>query len=75
METLGRYLILGGILLLLLGGLTLLAGKLGLQLGHLPGDIRIEGKNGVFYFPFTTCMLVSLLLTGILTLFVRLWKK
>ncbi len=75
METLGRYLIFGGILLLLLGGLTLLAGKLDLQLGHLPGDIRIEGKNGVFYFPLTTCIIFSLLLTGILTLIVRLWKK
>ncbi len=75
METFGRYLILGGILLLFLGGLAILAGKLGLQLGHLPGDIRIEGKNGVFYFPLTTCMLISLLLTGILTLILRLWKK
>jgi hypothetical protein len=28
-------------------------------LGHLPGDIRIESGNGRFYFPVTTCVLVS----------------
>ena len=32
-------------------------------LGHLPGDIRIEGKNYRFYFPLATCVLLSLLLS------------
>ena len=32
-------------------------------LGRLPGDIRIEGENHRFYFPLTTCLLLSLLLT------------
>jgi hypothetical protein len=35
-------------------------------LGRLPGDIRIERENFRFYFPLTTCVLVSLLLAGIL---------
>ena len=35
-------------------------------LGRLPGDIRIERENVRFYFPLATCILVSLLLTGIL---------
>ena len=35
-------------------------------LGKLPGDIAIERENFRFYFPLTTCILLSLLLTGIL---------
>lgn len=75
MESLGRYLIIGGIILLILGGLALLAGKTGLPLGRLPGDIRIVGKNGIFYFPLTTCILLSVLLSAILTLISRFWRK
>ncbi len=75
MATIGRYLILGGIILILLGGLTILAGKFGLPLGHLPGDIRIQGKNGSFYFPLTTCILLSVILSVVLTLIGRFWRK
>ena len=75
MASVGRYLIVGGFLLIILGGLVILAGKIGLHLGRLPGDIRIEGKNGVFYFPLATCILLSLVLSGILTLISRLWRK
>jgi hypothetical protein len=32
-------------------------------LGRLPGDIRIEGENYRFYFPLTTCLLLSVLLS------------
>ncbi len=75
METLGRYLIIGGIVLIVLGGFAYLAGRFGLPLGHLPGDIRIEGKNGVFYFPLATCLLLSLILSVLLTLIGRFWRK
>jgi ribose/xylose/arabinose/galactoside ABC-type transport system permease subunit len=34
-----------------------------LGLGRLPGDIRVETANGVFYFPITTCVLVSIALS------------
>ena len=37
-------------------------------LGKLPGDIRIEGENTKVYIPITTCILLSLLLTGIMWL-------
>jgi hypothetical protein len=40
-------------------------------LGRLPGDLRIEGKSGVFYFPITSCLLVSALLTLVLWLLRR----
>jgi len=52
-----------------------LAAKLGLPLGRLPGDIRIEGENGSFYFPVTTSILVSVVLTILLNVIVRWLRK
>ncbi|MCA9179221.1 MAG: DUF2905 domain-containing protein [Planctomycetales bacterium] len=37
-------------------------------IGRLPGDIRIEGEHGRFYFPLTTCILVSVVLSAVLWL-------
>jgi hypothetical protein len=37
-----------------------------LPLGRLPGDIRIESEHGGFYFPITTCIIVSLVISLIL---------
>ena len=75
MENIARYLMLGGILLFLVGGGVYLAAKFGLPLGRLPGDIRIEGENGSFYFPITTSILVSVILTIVLNVIVRLLRK
>lgn len=75
METIARYLMLGGLLLFLIGGGLYLAAKFGLPLGHLPGDIRIEGENFRFYFPLATSLLISLVLTVVLNLIARLWRK
>jgi hypothetical protein len=75
LESIGRYLIVGGLLLTAVGGAVYLTARLGLPLGHLPGDIRLEGKSGGFYFPITTCILISLLLTGILNLIARWLHK
>ena len=75
MENIARYLVIGGIILILLGGGAYLAAKFGLPLGRLPGDIRIEGENGSFYFPVTTSILLSVVLTIILNVIVRLLKK
>lgn len=75
MENFARYLMVGGIILILIGGGVYLATKFGLPLGRLPGDIRIEGENGSFYFPITTSILLSVLLTIILNVIVRLLRK
>jgi len=75
MENIGRYLIIGGVILILLGGGFYLAARLGLPLGRLPGDIRIEGANGSFYFPIVTSILVSVVLTVLLNIIVRLLHK
>ena len=75
MENLARTLMLGGIALFLIGGGIYLAAKFGIPLGRLPGDIRIEGKNGSFYFPITSSILVSVVLTILLNLITRFFRK
>jgi hypothetical protein len=75
METIGRYLMLGGIALFLLGGGLYLAAKFGILLGRLPGDIRIEREGFSFYFPLVSSILVSVVLTIILNLAFRFWRK
>ena len=68
---LGRMLITAGVVLIAAGLLFTLAERLPLKLGHLPGDIVIRGKSGVFYFPVVTCIVLSLLLSLILWLLRR----
>jgi hypothetical protein len=51
------------------GVLVTLGDKLPIKLGRLPGDIRIEGKNGSFYFPVVTCLLLSAVLSALIWLF------
>ena len=75
METISRYLMFAGIVLFLIGGGMYLAVKFGIPLGRLPGDIRIEGENGGFYFPVTSSILVSVILSSLLNLALRLFKK
>jgi len=75
MENLGRYLVVGGIVIILIGVGFYVAGRLGLPLGRLPGDIRIEGKGGSLYFPIATSILVSLVLTILFNVILRLFHK
>jgi len=70
MDSLARVLIVFGVVLALLGGLLLLAGKIPF-LGRLPGDIIIRRENWSFYFPLTTSILLSILLTLLFSLFGR----
>ncbi len=58
---LGRALITAGLILVAAGLLISFGGRLPLKLGRLPGDIYVHGKNSSFYFPLTTCILVSVL--------------
>jgi hypothetical protein len=57
----GKLLILVGVALVLVGALWLLGERIGL--GRLPGDIVVRGERFTFYFPLTTSVLVSLLLS------------
>ena len=75
MENIARYLMLGGMILFLVGGGIFLASKFGIPLGRLPGDIRVEGENGSFYFPLTSSILISILLTIIFNIISRFLHK
>jgi hypothetical protein len=56
-----RILIIIGAGLLLVGLLWPWLSKLGL--GRLPGDVRVETENGFFYFPITTCVIISIVIS------------
>jgi Protein of unknown function (DUF2905) len=71
MTDLGKLLLVFGGAIVVAGAVLLLAGRFNLPLGHLPGDIVYRGKNTVFYFPLTTCIVISLVLSLIFWLFGR----
>jgi len=69
--SLGRMLIVLGVILLALGLLVSIGEKLPIRLGRLPGDIVIRGKHSVFYFPIVTSLVLSVILSLVLWLFNR----
>jgi Protein of unknown function (DUF2905) len=71
---LGKMLLGFGAVMVLLGVVLLVAGNLSGKvpwLGRLPGDIHIERGNWSFYFPLATCLVLSLVLTLLFSLFGR----
>lgn len=62
LEAIGKMLLLLGGAIFVLGLVLILAGKVPF-LGHLPGDIRIEGKGFSCYFPLVTSILISIILS------------
>jgi hypothetical protein len=73
--TIGKWIILIGLGLVLLGGLVWLAGRFGLPLGRLPGDISIQNGNFSFYFPCASSIIISIVLTILLNVVVRLIRR
>ena len=74
MADVGRMLVLLGIVLVVVGGVVWLGGAAGVKvpfLGRLPGDIHVERGNWSFYFPLTTSILLSIVLTLVLALLSR----
>ena len=65
---LGKTLLFFGVALIILGGVFLLAGKLPFP-GRLPGDIIIQRKNIVFYFPLGLCVVISIIFAIIFRIF------
>jgi len=72
MSSLGRLLLVAAAVLAMLGMLALVGAKLP-WLGRLPGDIRIHRDGFSFYVPLMSCLLVSLIISGILWLSGR-WR-
>jgi hypothetical protein len=71
MEPLGRTLMFFGLVLLIAGALVYFAPSIPF-LGRLPGDLRIERLGFRFYFPITTCIVISLVLSALFALLSRL---
>lgn len=66
MET-GRFLIVAGAVLVILGFVFTLSDKI--PLGHLPGDFIVGGKRIKIYIPIATCIMLSIVLTLVLNFF------
>lgn len=74
MRDLGKLLLGFGAVMVLLGLILLAAGNLSGKvpwLGRLPGDIHIQRGNWSFYFPLATCLVISIVLTLLFSLFRR----
>ncbi|MBM4269962.1 MAG: DUF2905 domain-containing protein [Deltaproteobacteria bacterium] len=68
MPEIGRALIVLGVVLVVVGALVVLFSRTGIPfgLGRLPGDILIQRENSTFYFPITTSIVVSVVVSLIL---------
>ena len=73
MNQLGKALIGMGLLLAAIGVVLVLAGKLNIPFGKLPGDITYQKKNLTVFAPFGTMLVVSRVLSIIFNIFSR-WK-
>ena len=74
MSDLGKLLLGFGAVMVLLGLVLIVAGNLSGRvpwLGRLPGDIHIQRGNWSFYFPLATCLVISIVLTLLFSLFGR----
>jgi hypothetical protein len=68
----GKYIIIAGVIIVLLGVLIYFFHDRLTWIGRLPGDIRIEKENFRFYFPITTMIVFSLVITVIIQLIKRI---
>jgi hypothetical protein len=69
LEGIGKLLIGGAVVLLVLGGLFVLLGRFGLD--RLPGDLVFRRGNFTIYFPIGLMILLSIIGTIVLNLFFR----
>jgi hypothetical protein len=70
MRELGKFVAVIGVIITLVG-LLMWGGFVPKWLGRLPGDIRIERDHSAFYFPIVTCIVLSILLSLLLSIFRR----
>lgn len=64
-----RIFIIVGVIFIIIGLLGPFLSKIGL--GRLPGDFYVKGSNFSFYFPITTCIIVSVIISIVLWIFNR----
>jgi len=71
---LGKAIIVLGAILIAVGLLLVLLGRTGLPIGRLPGDIIYRRRNFAFYFPLTTSILLSIVLSLVLYFLSRMHR-
>jgi hypothetical protein len=71
MADFGKILVALGVLIVVVGAVLMLAGRANLPIGRLPGDIAYRGKHTSFYFPLTTSILLSIVLSLVVYLISR----
>jgi hypothetical protein len=71
----GKWILIFGVLLILVGAIVWLIERLGLPLGRLPGDIRIRGEGWSLSLPVVTSIVVSIVLTVLLNLLFWLVRR
>ena len=70
LRELGKYVVVIGVIITLVG-LVMWSGFAPKWLGRLPGDIRIEREHSAFYFPIVTCIILSIVLSLLFSIFRR----
>ncbi|HEU0209328.1 MAG TPA: DUF2905 domain-containing protein [Candidatus Udaeobacter sp.] len=68
MRELGKFVVIVGVVTTLIG-LVMWTGVVPKWLGRLPGDVRIDRGHSTFYFPIVTCIILSVILSLLLSLF------
>ena len=74
MTEIGKSLIFLGIVIIIVGIVLLFSDRLPFNLGRLPGDLSIKKENFSFYFPITTSIIISIVLSVLFYLFGRFFK-
>ena len=71
LNELGKAILGLGLLLALIGAALVIAGRIGLPLGRLPGDVVYKGKHVTVFFPIVTCILISIVASVVVYLLSR----
>jgi hypothetical protein len=72
LPSLGKFMVVAGLALLVIGGLLMFSDRLSfLRIGRLPGDVIYRRGNFTFYFPIVTSIVLSLILTLLFYVFGR----
>ncbi len=74
MAEIGKSIIFVGIIIIIIGVLLLFSDKLPFNLGRLPGDISYKKENFSFYFPITTSILISIILSILFYIFSKFFR-
>lgn len=74
MAEIGKSIIFLGIMIIIIGVLLLFNDRLPFNLGKLPGDISYKKENFSFYFPITTSILISIVLSLLFYLFAKFFR-